>query len=80
MVAADIQLTAVLHILHELKDSEEHATTKADPPLINERDWTKKMEAIEEHLHTNLDKTKIPLSYIIREEVGMPIGPDPSAN
>jgi hypothetical protein len=78
VAAADIMLAAV-RLLRELKDSEDNADPKVDPPLINDKDWTKTMEAIEEHLRSHLGETNIPLSYVVREEVGMPIDPDPSA-
>jgi hypothetical protein len=78
VTAVDITLAAVRR-LRELKDSEDQAAVKVDPPLINERDWTKTMEAIEEHLRANLGETKIPLAYVVREDIEMPAGADPSA-
>ena len=51
-----------------------------DPLLINQSDWTKTMKAIKERIRACLSKTKIPLAYIVQEDIGIPVGPDPSAN
>jgi hypothetical protein len=49
VTAATITLAGVRR-LRELKDTEAQAAPAVDTPTINERDWTKTMEAIEEHL------------------------------
>ena len=52
-----------------------------EAPEINPRDWPRTIEAIEEWLRGHLGVTKIPLAYVVREEIEvLPEADDPEAN
>jgi len=55
-------------------------TAPMEYPKINEKDWPKTIEAIHEFLHHHLGETKIPLAYVVREEVPLPGDPDPAGD
>ena len=66
---ADVTLESVRSI-RELKEWED-SHTDSDPPdkIINARDWTKTLEAVVEFLRGNLGTSKIPLSYVVRDQL-----------
>ena len=65
--AADITLPNVCTV-KDLRDWEDgHSDVEATHNLINPKDWTKTMEALEEYLCGNLGVTKILLSYVVRD-------------
>ena len=71
----------VIRRLHELKDSEQNHKDPDSKPTINDKNWAKTLEAVEEHLRNYLGETKIPLSYVVRREAEVPPqATDPSAN
>ena len=67
--------------LRELRDLEKEYEAPDDVPKIDEKDWTKTLEGLSEHLRACPGETKIPLSYVIRKtrEV-LPELQDPSTN
>ena len=48
----------------------------AEAPEINTKDWSKTIEAIREWLRDTLGTTKIPLAYVIRDEINPPAALD----
>ena len=73
----DVTLTNIRKLRDLKKWEEDHKD--AEPPTINSRDWSKTIEAIEEYLFGCLGSTKIPLKYVIREEMSVPpAATDPS--
>ena len=74
--AADITLVNIRTVRELLKT--EKANVNPVPPVIDDRDWPKTMEAIREWLRTYLGESGIPLAYVIRDEVDIPAGPDPA--
>jgi hypothetical protein len=76
----DITLDAIRSV-RELREFElTHKTPTGELPIRNAKDWSKTMESIEEYLRSYLGKRKIPLAYVIRKDVGIPVGADPSTN
>ena len=59
---------ASIRTLRTLKEDEEAYTNPTDKPTINNKDWSKMLEDIEEYLATVLGETKIPLSYVVRTD------------
>lgn len=76
---ADITLENIRSV-KELRESEENYEQPEDLPKVNDRDWPKTMEAIQEYLRTRLGEHNIPLAYVIRKEDEIPDDPDPSTN
>jgi hypothetical protein len=72
----DVTLARVREV-RDLRDNEDkyESLTK---PVINEKDWPKTMEAIEEWLRGTYGQTKIPLAYVVRRNEEAPAGPDPA--
>jgi hypothetical protein len=56
--------------LKEWEDNQEDP--KAPEGIINSKDWAKTMEAIVEYLRANLGVSKVPLSYVVRDDVDAP--------
>ena len=69
-VAANITQD-VLHELRDLKSLEEQHTD-VDPPELSSKDWPKNMDALNEYLRGCLGVTKIPLAYVIRDDLDVP--------
>lgn len=68
---ADIQLDEIRKI-RSLRDWElAHEDPKVPENLINNRDWTKTMDGIVEHLRNCLGSTGIPLAYVVRESIAI---------
>ena len=61
--------------------AEEEHKDPSDKPSINEKNWAKTLEEVEEYFRNHLGHQKTPLSYITRRDVDVPphIG-DPQAN
>ena len=71
----------VIRRLRELKDSEQNHKDPDSKPTINDNNWAKNLEEVEEHLRNYLGETKILLSYVVRREAEVsPQATDPSAN
>ena len=66
VTANDITLANIRALRHHIEWEDTH--DDVDPPEINEKDWPKTIEAIEEYLRGCLGVTKIPLAYVIRED------------
>jgi hypothetical protein len=69
---ADITLDAI-RALRELRDFESTYKAPDDPPAINAKDWPKTMESIHEYLRSFLGDHKIPLAYVVRKDVDVPV-------
>ena len=63
---ADITVVNVCSIraLRDTEDNYEDAT----PPIIDEKDWPRTMDALREYFCNTYGITKIPLLYVVREE------------
>ena len=48
-----------------------------EPPKIDERNWAKTMEAMEEWLRLIPGERRLPLAYVIRKDIGLPEEEDP---
>ena len=48
--------------------------------MINDKDWPRTMEAIEEWLRGTYGQTKTPLAYVVCRDEGVPPGLDPAGN
>ena len=66
LVFADITLNSVRALRTQREAEKEHEDPEA--PLLTFTDWPKTIETIEEYLRGCLGVTKIPLSYVIRED------------
>jgi hypothetical protein len=64
--------------LRSTKEYEGNFKFTADQPMINEKDWPRTMEAIREFFGSVLGGTGVPLAYVVRENVEIPPGTDPS--
>jgi hypothetical protein len=64
--------------LRSNKKYEENFKVTAEQPVINKKDWPRTMEAIREFFGSVLGETGVPLAYVVRENVEMPPGTDPS--
>jgi hypothetical protein len=68
MAPASIAL-AVVRSLRSTKEYKENYKVTSDQPVINKKDWHRKMEAISEFCGSILGKTRVPLAYVVRENV-----------
>jgi hypothetical protein len=79
-VAAQITLENV-RALHDLKLQQDNHKDPSETPTINPKDWAKTMEDLREYLCGHLGITKVPLSYVVREnEAVVDEADDPSTN
>ena len=79
-IAAQITLDDVCGI-HDLKLQQDSHKDPVDTPNINMKDWAKTMEDLREYLCGHLGITKVPLSYVVREnEAVLDEADDPSTN
>ena len=68
-----------IRTIRELRDYESSYKAPDNPPTINDKDWPKTMESIQEYLRLYLGEQKIPLAYVVRKDEGVPaINPDGS--
>jgi hypothetical protein len=74
---ARVALT-VVRSLRSTKEYEENFKVTAEQPVINEKDWPRKMEAIHEFFGSVLGETGAPLAYVVHENVEIPPGIYPS--
>ena len=63
---------ARVRLIRELKESEHNYKAPTSVPTISNNNWSKTLEAIEEHLRNHLGETKIPLAYVVRRESAVP--------
>jgi hypothetical protein len=73
---ANVALTVVLS-LRSAKEYEENFKLTAEQPVINEKDWPRKM-AIHELCGSVLGENGVPLASVVRENIDIPSGTDPS--
>jgi hypothetical protein len=64
--------------LRSTKEYEENFKVTAEQPIIIEKDWPRKMEAIRELFGAVLGETGVPLAYVVHENFEIPPGTDPS--
>jgi hypothetical protein len=74
---ASVALT-VVRSLRSTKEYEEIFKVTAEQQVINEKDWPRIMEAIRESFGAVLGETGVPLAYVVRDNVEIPPGTDPS--
>jgi hypothetical protein len=81
VVVAMITLNGV-RAMHPLKQQEEdHEDPEPPENLINAKDWPKTFEGLLEYFRTCLGATKIPLVYVIRDNIEVPAeADDPATN
>ena len=70
LAAADVTIDNI-SALKPRKDFEKDHED-ADPPKINPRNWPKTIEGLEEWLRNCLGVSKVPLAYVIREDIAVP--------
>ena len=58
--------------------TEETYEPPTEPPKIDEKNWVKTMEAMEEWLCLIPGERKLPLAYVIRKDIALPEGEDPA--
>ena len=76
---SDITLANVRSLRGHKEWEEQHEDLEA--PEINPRDWPRTIDSLEEWLRGNLGLTKIPLMYVVRDEIEVkPSADDPEAN
>lgn len=79
-LAAQITLENV-RAIHDLKLQQDNHKDPSEIPTINPKDWAKTMEDLREYLRGHLGITKVPLSYVVREnEAVLNEADDPSTN
>ena len=63
---ADITVINVcsIHALRDAEDNYEDAT----PPVINDKDWPRMMDALHKYFRNTYGITRIPLLYVAREQ------------
>jgi hypothetical protein len=72
---ASVALTDV-RSLRSTKEYEENCKVTAEQPVINKKDWSRKMEAIREFFGSVLRENGVPLAYVVHENVEIPPGTD----
>lgn len=79
VVPGDIDLVPIRSLRDYRTWEEEH--TEMEAPEINTKDWPRTIDNIEEYLRGCLGTTKIPLAYVIRNDLDVkPEATDPSTN
>jgi hypothetical protein len=79
VTAADITLDNIRALRDHKTWEESHEDVTA--PELSFKDWPRTIEALEEYLRGCLGTTKLPLAYIVREDIDVPNSAnDPSAN
>lgn len=61
---------AVIRLVRPIREAEEAHVNLTSMPSINEKDWPKTMELVQEYLRGQMGKDGIPLAYIIRAPPG----------
>ena len=57
--------------------SEDTFEAPTEPPKIDERNWAKTMEDMDEWLRLIPGEHHLPLAYVIQKDIGLPVGEDP---
>jgi hypothetical protein len=77
---ADISLDSI-RTLRELREFESTYKVPTDNlSTINDKDWPKTMETIDDYLRSYLGERMILLAYVVRKTEDIPAGLDPSTN
>ena len=76
-VPADITRDAI-RPFREQMHNEANYEPPTDLPKIDDRDWAKTIEAMEEYLRLIPGERRLPLAYVIRPTIELPEGEDPS--
>jgi hypothetical protein len=74
---ASVALT-VVRSLRSTKEYEENFKVTAEQPVIKKKDRPRTIEAICEFFGSVLGETGVPLAYVVRDNVEIPPGTDPS--
>ena len=75
---ADITCTSI-KTFKALREEEEASKDPTKTPTLDKKNWSKTLEAVQEWIGGHLGITKVPLSYVVREEVDYPPHPtDPA--
>ena len=61
--------------LKALREEEDASKDPTKEPTIDKKNWSKTLEAIQEWIGMHLGITKVPLSYVVREEIDYPPHP-----
>jgi hypothetical protein len=77
VLPASIVLTVVRRLC-STKEYEENFKVTVEQPIINEKDWPRTMEVVREFFGSFLVESGVPLAYVVRENVEIPPGTDPS--
>jgi hypothetical protein len=56
----------------EMKAAEESHKDPTEKPIINDKNWQRTLDDVEEYLHNHLGQTHIPLSYVVRKNEQVP--------
>ena len=67
----------VVCYVREVLDTNEAYVAPTNFPVINYKDWPKTIETLTEFLDRFLGETKIPLGYVVRKMVELPVGDNP---
>jgi hypothetical protein len=70
---------AEIRAVRDLRDNEEKYEALAKP-VINDKDWPRTMEAVEEWLKGTYGQTKTSLGYVVRRSEEIPVGIDPAGD
>jgi hypothetical protein len=68
----------VERFLRSTKEYEENFKATSEQPVINKKDWLRTTEAIRELFGFVLGETGLPRVYVVRKNVEIPPGTDPS--
>ena len=80
-VVVPAMTAALLRRFKDLKEAEDEHKDPTDKPTLNDKNWSKTLEEIEEYLRNHLGHTKIPLAYVVRKEQDVPLhATDPQEN
>jgi hypothetical protein len=69
---------AVVRSVRSTKEYKKNFKVTAEQPVVSGKDWPGTMEAILEFFGSVLEETGVPLAYVVRENVEIPPGTDPS--
>ena len=71
---------ALIRSYRDLHEEEDDYTVPDDNIELDPKDWAKNIDTIKDYLGTRLGQTKIPLAYVVRNDVAvLPGAADPQA-
>jgi hypothetical protein len=71
MAPSDVTHAAIDTFTRQQK-TEDTYEAPTEPPKINERNWAKTMEAMDEWLRLIPGERRLPFAYVIRKDIGLP--------